>query len=171
MMDWYMKNLAFFLARDYQLYEQLLQRVEPRPEADWSIVDEMMRPKEWLFGLGSFSSSETLAVYGFGDGGHIMYLLGRLNDTGQLINLIPDVPEFLELLHTADMEELLADPRFCPVVFGLNNEMLLSYLVECYSPETISRAKVFSLPGYEEAYPEGLVYLEQAILIVEQWMR
>ncbi len=165
-----MKNLAWFLAKDYRLYEKLLNMVEPRPEADWSIVDTMMRPKEWLFGLGSFSSSETLTVYGFGDGSHIMYLLEKLNDEGHLIVLIPDIPEFLELLHIADMEELLADPRFFPVVFGLNNEMLTQYLAAFYSEQSVSKAKVFVLPGYEKAYPEGLTCLDQALEIVEQWL-
>ena len=171
MMDWYMKNLAWFLMSDRQLHEELLKMAEPRPAADWSIVDRMMRPKEWLFGLGSFSPSETIIVYGFGDGSHIMYLMERLNERGHLIVVIPDVPEFLELLHIADMEEVLADPRFHPVIIGLNNAMLMHYLSVLFTRQSILRAKTFILPEYDTAYPEGLTYLDHAVEIAEQWIR
>ena len=170
MMDWYLKNLAWIRARDEHLYEALMEMVEPRPEVDWSIVDGMIRPKEWLFGLGSFSSSATILQYGFGDGEHVLHVLDRLSEYGHLIILIPDLPEFLEMLHTADMERLLADRRVHPVVVGVNNDMLLRYMAGCFTAESITMAKVFVLPEYDEFYPEGLTFLEQAFEIVMQWL-
>ena len=169
-MDWYMKNLAWIRARDEQLYHALIEMVEPRPEVDWSIVDSMMRPKEWLFGLGPFSASATILLYGFGDGEHILYIMEKLAERGHLIVLIPDLAEFLEMLHLADMEELLSDPRLHPVLLGVNNDRLLRYMAGGYSPETIMNAKVFVLPDYDVLYPEGLTFLEQALEIVTQWM-
>ncbi len=170
MTDWYMKNLAWIRARDEELYYALIDMVEPRPQADWSAVEMMMRPKEWLFGLGPFSPSATILLYGFGDGEHVLYLMEKLAERGHLIVLIPDVPEFLELLHIVDMEAVLSDQRVHPVILNVNNDRLLRYMAGCYSPETIAFAKVFVLPDYDLLYPEGLTFLEQALEIVMQWM-
>lgn len=170
MTDWYMKNLAWIRARDEQLYRALMEMVEPRPVVDWRIVDSMMRPKEWLFGLGPFSASATLLLYGFGDGEHILYLLEKMAERSHLIVLIPDLAEFLEVLHVVDMEALLPDPRLHLVVLDVNNDRLLRYMAAGYSPETIRYAKVFVLPDYDVLYPEGLTFLEQALEMVTQWM-
>ncbi|MBQ9632028.1 MAG: hypothetical protein IJV04_03830 [Lachnospiraceae bacterium] len=171
MMDWYIKNLAWIRARDEYLYQELMEMVEPRPDVDWYAIDTMMRPKEWLFGLGSFSSAATVVLYGFGDGEHAMHVLDKLGEGGHLIIVVCDVPEFLEMLHIADMERMLGDPRVSIVVYGINNDILLRYLAGSLSPETISRAKVFSLPEYDEWYPEGRKFIDQALRIISQWMR
>ena len=170
-MDWYIKNLAWIHGRDEQLYHTLLDMVEPRPEVDWCTVDLMMRPKEWLFGLGPFSALATVLLYGFGDGEHILHLIQKLGKRGHLIIVIPDLPEFLEMLHIADMEEILSDRRVHIVVLGLNDDALLRYMAGCMIPETIGLTKIFILPGYEEVYPDGLGFMDQALDIVIQWMQ
>ena len=170
-MDWYIKNLAWIHSRDEHLYEELLEMVEPRPDVDWYTVDTMMRPKEWLFGLGSFSPSATVVLYGFADGEHALHVLDKMDERGHLIIVVCDVPEFLEMLHIADMEQLLGDPRVNVVVLGINNDIVLRYLAGSLSPNTIADARVFSLPNYEEWYPEGRKFIEQALRIVIQWMR
>lgn len=171
MTDWYMKNLGWIHIRDELLYYRLLDLVEPRPEVDWSIVDNMKRPKEWLFGEGSFMPSQPVLMYGFGDGNHVLRVLDRLDKRGRLILLIPDLPEFLEMMHVEDMEVLLRDMRVMPVLFGQNNDMLLRYIGACFTPETISHAKVLMLPEYDVLYPEGITFLEQALGIMMQWMK
>ncbi len=170
-MDWYIKNLAYIRVKDEQLYAKLLEMVEPRPEVDWYSIDTMMRPKEWLFGLGPFSSRSTVILYGFGDGAHALNVLQRLDDHGHLIIVSPDIPELLEMLHIADMERLIGDPRVFLVVHGINADITLRYLAGLFTPTTIKSARIFCLPEYDEWYPEGLEFLEQAIKIVKQWMR
>ena len=170
-MDWYIKNLAFIHARDEHLYQELLEMVEPRPNVDWYTVDTMMRPKEWLFGLGSFSGAATIVLYGFGDGEHALHVLDKLEEAGHLIIVVCDVPEFLEMLHIADMEQLLGDLRVNIVVLGINNDIILRYLAGSMSPETTDEVRIFSLPEYDEWYPEGRKFIEQAIRIVVQWLR
>ena len=169
--DWYLKNLGWIRARDERLYQQLRELVEPRPEVDWGVVDEMMRPREWLFGLGPFSASATILQYGFGDGEHILYVLNQLAREGHLVLLVPDLAEFLELMHDADMEPILGDPRVHPVLYGLNDEMAMRYMAACFTAGVSAQVKIFVLPGYEELYPEGLTFLEQTLAIVVQWIR
>lgn len=171
MTDWYMKNLGWIHARDELLYYRLLNLVEPRPEVDWSIVDDMMRPKEWLFGEGPFMPSQPVLMYGFGDGNHIMYALDKMDKQAHLIILVPDIPEFLEMMHVEDLEPLLKDPRALIVLYGQNNDMLLRYIGACFNPHTISHTKVLMLPDYDVLYPEGITFLEQALGIMMQWMR
>ena len=170
MMDWYLKNLSWIRGRDAQLYNELLEMVEPRPDVDWYTVDTMMRPREWLFGLGSFSPISTVVLYGFGDGEHALYVLEKLGEKGHLILVIPDVAEFLEMLHIADMEPLLSDRRLLIVVLGINNDTVLRYMAGCLSPKTMELARIFALPDYEEWYPEGLKFVKQALKLVQQWM-
>ncbi|MBR1629596.1 MAG: hypothetical protein IJ679_10105 [Lachnospiraceae bacterium] len=171
MTDWYIKNLAWIRGRDEQLYNELLDMVEPRPEVDWYAVDTLMRPKEWLFGLGPFSSNATVVEYGFADGEHALHILERLGEKGHLLIVVPDVPELLEMLHIADMEDLLADRRVHLVVLGINNDMILRILAGCLSPQTLHLVRIFSLPEYDDWYPDGRKFVDQALRIVVQWMR
>ena len=171
MMDWYLKNLSWIQARDIQLYKELMDRVEPRPQVDWYDIDTMMRPKEWMLGLGPFSPVATIVLYGFGDGEHALHILNRLGREGHLIIVVPDVPELLEMLHIADMEPLLSDARVHPVVIGINNEIVIRYLAGCVSKKTADLAKIFCLPGYDEWYAEGLKFVRQAFRVTLQWIR
>ena len=168
--DWYIKNLSWIGMRDGMLYQNLKENMEPRPEADWSIIDGLMKPKEWVFGLGPIHPEGTVLMYGFGDGNHVVSVLDKLSERGHLIVVIPEVPEFLELMHQDDMEMLLSDRRLHLVVYGLNNEMLLRYIAICMRPEVLGRSKLVVLPDYEELYPEGITFLDQAFTMMIEWM-